>query len=471
MTTIKIGLEIHCQLTKLRSKLFCSCRANYRNLKPNENICPVCIGLPGTLPIVNKKAILYTIFLSLALNCAVSKKISFFRKNYFYPDLPKNFQITQFNINEYKSIGNNGNITIRDHTINIERIQLEEDPGRIIYNIDNHTSLPLIDYNRSGTPLIEIVTKPDFKNSIEIREFLNTLTNLLIQLNISNPHLTGAMRTDVNISVENNQKVEIKNIDTFHDLNKIITFEITRQQNFINRKIPIKHETRHWDHRRKITVPARNKENEDDYRYFIENDIPIINIPASLINKLKKTLPENNITKTKKYIQNGISHQVISTIFSNKYYQKLFEEAYTNVNGKMIASIITTDLIPFLDTEEKCIKSKLNSRHLIELADSLLTKKITRYSIKNILPKLIITGKSIDHIIKSLHIQNMVNENDLMNIIDVVLLTEPNLIAQINQNHKIMNHLIGSIMKKTKGNANPDLILKLLQIKLTQNIN
>ncbi|MCH8324699.1 MAG: Asp-tRNA(Asn)/Glu-tRNA(Gln) amidotransferase subunit GatB, partial [Thaumarchaeota archaeon] len=290
----KIGLEIHCQLTNLESKLFCSCKANYRGFEPNTNICPVCIGLPGSLPRLNKKAVEKATIIAMALNCNTPDKLAFFRKNYFYPDLPKNFQITQLNVYGEHSIGQNGKISVDDKEIKIRRIQLEEDPGRLIYEgTSEKTQITLVDYNRAGTPLVEIVTEPDFENERQVRLFLNILSDLLENLNVSNPSLDGAMRADGNISIEGGNKVEIKNVNSFHDLEKALHFEITRQESLVSRDIPIEQETRHWDDRRKITVSARSKEGEEDYRYFLESDIPWILIDSQTFAKLKNEMPES----------------------------------------------------------------------------------------------------------------------------------------------------------------------------------
>ena len=294
----KIGLEIHCQLTNLESKLFCSCKANYRGFEPNTNICPVCIGLPGSLPRLNKKAVEKATIIAMALNCNTPDKLAFFRKNYFYPDLPKNFQITQLNVYGEHSIGQNGKISVDDKEIKIRRIQLEEDPGRLIYEgTSEKTQITLVDYNRAGTPLVEIVTEPDFENERQVRLFLNILSDLLENLNVSNPSLEGAMRADGNISIEGGNKVEIKNVNSFHDLEKALHFEITRQESLVSRDIPIEQETRHWDDRRKITVSARSKEGEEDYRYFLEGDIPWILIDSQTFAKLKNEMPESISSK------------------------------------------------------------------------------------------------------------------------------------------------------------------------------
>ncbi|MCY4491279.1 MAG: Asp-tRNA(Asn)/Glu-tRNA(Gln) amidotransferase GatCAB subunit B, partial [Thaumarchaeota archaeon] len=212
----KIGLEIHCQLTSLQSKLFCSCMANYRGCEPNSNICPICMGIPGSLPRLNQEAVKKATIIAMALNCTTPKKIAFFRKNYFYPDLPKNFQITQLNVYGDMCIGGNGTIRIGDKEIRITRVQLEEDPGRLIYEGDSKNVITLVDYNRAGTPLVEIVTEPDFEDPRQVRDFLGMLSGLLENLNVSDPKLEGAMRADANVSISGGNKVEIKNINSFH---------------------------------------------------------------------------------------------------------------------------------------------------------------------------------------------------------------------------------------------------------------
>src|SRR3990172_2665464 len=312
----KIGLEIHCQLTNLQSKLFCSCKANYREFSPNTNICPICVGLPGSLPMLNQKAVEKATMISMALNCKTPEKIAFFRKNYFYPDLPKKFQI-------------------------------EEDPGRLIYEgTSEKTQIPLVDYNRAGTPLVEIVTEPDFDNPKQVRVFLNILVDLLENLGVSDPTLEGALRADGNVSVEGGNKIEIKNVASFHDLEKAIHFEITRQQSLVERNIPIISETRQWDDRRKITISARKKEEEQDYRYFLEGDIPWVKLNSDHFKKLREKMPESIASKRERYVEKyGITNQVADVLSSDKYYADLFEQSHDEKNAKEIANIITTDLM------------------------------------------------------------------------------------------------------------------------------
>ena len=465
----KIGLEIHCQLTKLESKLFCSCKANYREYEPNTNICPICMGLPGTLPRTNQKAIEKATIIAMALNCSTPERIAFFRKNYFYPDLPKNFQITQLNIYGDVSIGGSGMIMVGDKKIRITRIQLEEDPGRLIYEgSSSKNQITLVDYNRAGTPLVEIVTEPDFETPKQVRDFLNILSDLLENLDVSDPGLEGAMRADANVSIEGGNKVEIKNIGSFHDLEKAVHFEITRQESLHSRSIPIVQETRHWDDKRKITISSRSKEEELDYRYFLEGDIPWIKIGQEFQGKLRQEMPESISSKKERYITNyKIPEQVANVLSSDKFYSDLFESAHTENNAKEIANIITTDLMGLVDTTEKRTNSKLKPNHLRDLADSIQSGKLTRTNAKNALYEIVKTGKDLSQIISDLDLGNVSDENELLKIIEHVISEEPQAVEQAKSNPQTINFLVGKVMQKTKGKADPKLTLDLLKKKIS----
>ena len=464
----KIGLEIHCQLTKLESKLFCSCKADYRENKPNTNVCPVCMGLPGTLPRLNQKAVEKATLIAMALNCSTPEKIAFFRKNYFYPDLPKNFQITQLNIYGDTSVGGTGMILVGDKKIRITRIQLEEDPGRLIYEgSSSKNQITLVDYNRAGTPLVEIVTEPDFENPKQVREFLKILSDLLENLNVSDPSLEGAMRADANVSIKGGNKVEIKNINSFHDLEKAVHFEITRQESLHSRDIPIALETRHWDDQRKITISSRSKEEDLDYRYFLEGDIPWIRIGNAIKEKLTSAMPDSIMSKKERYItQYGIPEQVADVLSSDKYYSDLFDKSHDEKNAKEIANIITTDLMGLVDTREKREQSKLNSSHLRDLADSIQSGKLTRNSAKNALYEIVKSGKELSEIISELDLGNVSDEKELLQIIEQVLSEESQAVEEAKSNPQTINFLVGKVMQKTKGKADPKLTLELLKKKL-----
>jgi len=426
------------------------------------------MGLPGSLPILNKKAVEKASMLSIALGCKIPPKISFFRKNYFYPDLPKNFQITQYNAYGPTSIGYDGKIIIEDKEIRIRRIQLEEDPGRLVYSGSSEkTQVTLVDYNRAGTPLVEMVTEPDFENPKQVRVFLNILADLVENLGIADPYLEGAFRVDGNISIEKGNRVEIKNVGSFRDIEKALHFEITRQQSLAERGMPITTETRHWDEARKITVSSRSKEEEQDYRYFPEEDIPKIIIEKTLLDSLKKIMPESVMSKKERYINKyGIPVQVAEILSSDKFYSDLFEQAHTEKNAKEIANLITTDLKGFADTKEQREQLKLTPKHLSDLADSILGNKITRNSGKVALQEMMKTGKTLSEIISSLDLGHVEDESSLVKTIEEVFIEEQKAVSEAKQDPDTINYLVGKVMRKTKGKANPSLTLDIIRKKL-----
>lgn len=464
----KIGLEIHCQLTRLESKLFCACKADYRGLAPNSNICPVCAGLPGSLPALNKKAVEKGALISLALDCKVPEKISFFRKNYFYPDLPKNFQITQYNAYGPTSIGWEGKVEIEGRPIRIRRVQLEEDPGRLVYEGSSEkTQLTLVDYNRAGTPLVEIVTEPDFENPRQVRIFLNVLADLVENLGVSDPYLEGAMRVDGNISVGDGNRVEIKNVGSFRDIEKALHFETTRQQSLVDRQIEVAAETRHWDEARKITVSARSKEEEQDYRYLPEADIPVVTITRGQIDQLKKQMPESIAAKKERYVKRlGITQQVAEVLSADKFYSDLFEKAHTESNAREVANIITTDLMGLADTREKKMDLKITPRHIADLADAIVSNKLSRNSGKAALYEMIKEGKPLSDVISSLDLGNLSDASSIEKVIDEVFKEEEKAVAEARQNPATINYLVGKVMKKTKGKADPAMTLEIMKKKL-----
>ena len=345
---------------------------------------------------------------------------------------------------------------------------MEEDPGRIIYEgATEKTKLTLVDYNRAGTPLVEIVTEPDFENPHQVREFLIILSDLLENLNVSDPGLEGAMRADANVSIEGGSKVEIKNIGSFHDLEKAVHFEITRQQSLAEREIEIVQETRHWDDGRKITVSARTKEEEAEYRYHLEADIPWIRINDDTKNQLQVHMPESISSKKERYVSKyGITPQVAGILSSDRYFSELFENAKNETNAKDVANMITTDIMGLLDTREKRDSSKLNAEHLSALIESIKSGKITRTSAKLALDEIIKNGKPLEQIIDSLGLGHVSDEGELTDVITQILKEEAKAVEDAKQNPEIVNFLVGKVMQKTQGKADPELTLTLLKKSL-----
>lgn len=469
---VKIGLEIHCQLTELNSKLFCSCYSNYREKDINENICPVCIGLPGSLPILNKKAIEHAIMTSKALNCKVPEITMFSRKNYFYPDLPKNFQITQYDSNETDtSIGKNGIVFYGNNKkTRIRRIQLEEDPGRLIFEEGRQQAL--IDYNRSGVALVEIVTEPDFTDPKDVRLFLNKMTSILEHLGVCNTDLEGSVRCDANVSIGDGKKVEIKNVGSFGDVEKALAYEITRQQTMNLHEIEIKAETRHWDDKRKITKQSRSKEEEEDYRYFLEPDIPKIMVEEKYIASLQ--IPELPDDRKSRFINNfGLSEHVSQILIDNKELGDLFESAVNIYNSPVsISNWIVSDILAFADYDSSGKKSlenmKINANHIAEIAKLVDNNKINRTTAKNIIGKIIKTGELPSKLINEKEVTMITDEQILNETINKIFEEGKNAVIDTKKNINAINFLLGKVMMATRGRADPKITMKLIKQKLEQ---
>lgn len=475
MTDIMIGLEIHCQLTSLKSKLFCGCRGNYRSSKPNSNICPVCCGFPGTLPLMNKKAIEQSAMISYSLECQIPDKLMFYRKNYFYPDLPKNFQITQYNVYGLTSIGSHGRIKLNDSkVIKIRRVQLEEDPGRILYapGIAHNANYALIDYNRAGVSLVEIVTEPDFSSPKEVRFFLNKFSSILEHIGICDTALEGAVRCDVNVSLKGGSRVEIKNVNSFKEVEKALTFEISRQTSLFARNIKIKSETRHWDEQRKITKVARTKEEEQDYRYFPEPDIPLVHLGNEFSSHIGKLIPELPDQRRSRFTESySLSNQVSNILINSKKLADFFESCVKIYASPVeIANWIVNDLLGLIGSEEPTLLNhiKIKPSHLAELARLVDEGKINRSTGKQILTKMVETGQTPSQLLSKIESSRIIDENLISEVVEQVFKTEGSAVNDALLNSNAINFLVGKVMQVTKGRADPKIVTQLINLKLTQ---
>ncbi|MDP9197357.1 MAG: Asp-tRNA(Asn)/Glu-tRNA(Gln) amidotransferase subunit GatB [Thermoproteota archaeon] len=475
MGDILIGLEIHCQLTSLESKLFCSCYGDYRNFNPNSNICPICCGFPGTLPLLNRKAVEYAAMISYALGSKIPEKIMFYRKNYFYPDLPKNFQITQYNLYGLTSIGSEGSIYVSDSkTVRIRRVQLEEDPGRLSYDSGNihNSNHTLVDYNRSGVALVEIVTEPDFTNPREVRYFLNKLSSILEHLGVCDTTLEGAVRCDANVSLKGGDRIEIKNVNSFREVEKALTYEISRQTSLSTRNIKINSETRHWDEQRKITRIARTKEEEQDYRYFPEPDIPLVVLGKDFHSHIGQLVPELPDERLSRFISNyTLSDHVANILMNSKRLADFFESClriyYSPVE---IANWLVNDLLALIGGEEASMldKMKVEPKHMAELAKLVDDKKISRTTAKQIFIEVFKTGQTPSLLLSKTDSLQITDENFIANAVDLVFSSEVSAVEDAKINSSAINFLVGKVMKITKGRADPKIVTQLINVKLTQ---
>lgn len=466
-----IGLEIHVELDT-KSKIFCSCSTEF-GAKPNENTCPICIGLPGTLPVLNEEVVNLAIKAGTALNCNINMINKTDRKNYFYPDLPKAYQISQYDM----PICTGGWIEIesggKTKKVGITRIHIEEDAGKLIHLEDE--PFTLVDYNRTGVPLIEIVTEPDLRSSEEAVAFLKALKSILEYAEISDCRMEqGSLRCDANISVREigqkdfNTKVEIKNLNSFKEVAKALEKEERRQKELYNfgEGHKIKQETRKWDAGKGRTVSMRSKEDAHDYRYFPEPDLPPVTIKEELINKIKKTLPELALEKAKRFSQEyKLNEKDIDILISSKEIADYFETVVSlGSEPKEASNWITVELLRVMKQTEVIPVKAEQLAGLIKLVDK---GTISRSAAKEVFDELVSSDKDPEEIVKKRGLSQISSSDQLEEIIDSVLNQNSQAVEDYkNGKGKAIGFLIGQIMKETKGKANPNIAREILLEKL-----
>ena len=458
---VKIGLEVHCQLTALNTKLFCSCSSDYRSSEPNEKICPVCFGIPGTLPVLNAKAVEYATMIGLALNCTVANRSVFHRKNYFYPDLPKGFQISQYDKAGGVPIASSGFVEVEGKRVRITRIQLEEDPGKLTYEgtIDK-SSHSLVDYNRAGIALVEIVTEPDIEDAREAKTFLEKLRSTIESLGVSNGELDGAMRCDANISLAGGARVEVKNISSFKEVEKALNYEILRQRTFSGNATS---ETRHWDERRSITIALRSKEEEQDYRYFPEPDLGPIVLEPSAIASVRKGMPEVVDAKASRYAKEfGLSPQLAKELAASKELSAFFDECAKLHKGyQEMAGLIVAELSGGAAAEGR----GATPGEFVGLVRMVESSSITRAQAKEALREALRTGKPVGDVVQARKLSAVVDEGAIAAVIEKVLAARPEALGDARGDKKAFSYLIGQVLKE-EPKAQPSVVAKLLARKL-----
>jgi len=408
-----IGLEIHVELNT-KSKMFCQCSADYFNKKPNSEVCPVCLGLPGALPVPNQKAIEYTQIIAKALNCKLNTQSKFDRKHYFYPDLPKGYQISQYD----QPFANNGFLLINDKKFRIQRVHLEEDAGKLIHK----SNATYVDFNRAGVPLVEIVTKPDFDNSTDIKDFLEYL-HLLIQqyLKVSNANMEeGSMRLEPNISLTQKKgvlpgyKIEVKNINSFKFVKKTVDFEIDRQTKLLNKNVKLKNETRGYDENKAITFFQRTKEEAKDYRYFPEPDIPPFTFLKKDLDKIKlPELPHEKLQRYKSDLKLTQNQALLLTkdIRKAELFEKLIsKENSLNNAGKIANFIINRSYDRNMKISEPEQIDKLDMTKAIKIVLKSNQKAVNDYSSGKDNALFFILGQVIKVIGKNVDIKELKSE-------------------------------------------------------------
>ena len=462
-----IGLEVHVQLNT-NTKMFCSCSSKYLNVEPNTFVCNVCLGLPGSLPSVNQQAIISAIKLGLSLNCKISNLTKFDRKNYVYPDLMKGYQISQLDI----PIAIEGNINIKNiedkyTNIRINRVHMEEDVAKLIH--DEISGEVLVDLNRSGMPLLEVVTEPDFRSAIEAENYLINLQSIVRFLNIGNANMEeGSFRCDANVSIrergteELNEKVEIKNMNRIKAVSRAIEYEIERQTEAFKSGERIIQETRGWDDLKSESIPQRSKEDAHDYRYFPEPDLPAIKLPKKFIDEIKNNLPELPEKKFFRYINDiGISEYDAKIIISSIEKTKFFEEvinSYKNIEPKLISNWLNVELngVSNNNKDYDLNKMKLSANNFGKLIELVKDKKINKNSGKEILSNIYFTDSDPNELVEKMGLKSMDNADELKNMVKGALSENDSAIEDYkNGKENAVRFLIGQVMKKSRGTANP----------------
>lgn len=478
-----IGLEVHLQ-SRTKSKMFCSCPASYFGKEPNTQTCPTCLGLPGALPSINKKAIDHCIKLALALHCKINEETKFDRKNYFYPDLPKGYQISQYDL----PIGHDGYLEVDidgdSKRIRITRVHQEEDTGKSLHDGDS----VLLDFNKSGVPLIEIVSETDFTDVEEVIEYAKELRRIVRYLGISKADMEkGQMRFELNISMKEsgkgglpNYKIEVKNIGSISVLEKVINFEIKRQTKLLKSEKKLKPETRGLKGMTGETVLQRVKEGSADYRYFPEPDLPPIEIDEEWIEKISGEIPELPAERRDRFVRDyNLEKDVARIITESKAKAEWFEKALRQAQGKLsqdefrsvareVGHWFVGDFLRVIKNAKLKIKNiKVKPKYLVEIVGLHKDGKISGTVAKSVLEESFKTGKSPNEIVKEKGLEQVSDESELEDVIQKVLKDNPGPVSDYKcGKENAIQFLVGQVMRETRGKANPKVSEKLLRGKL-----
>jgi aspartyl-tRNA(Asn)/glutamyl-tRNA(Gln) amidotransferase subunit B len=468
-----IGLEIHAQL-QTASKIFCGCSTRFGG-SPNTHTCPVCLGMPGVLPVLNRQVVEYALRMALATHCSIAPLAQFARKNYFYPDLPKGYQISQYEF----PLARDGWVEIEGsrgpRRIRIHRIHMEEDAGKLTH--DEHHQLSYVDYNRTGVPLIEIVSEPDIATPEEAAAYLKTLREILRYLEICDGNMEeGSMRCDANISLRPagtsglGTKIELKNINSFKNVQKALEFEVRRQKVLLERGEPLVQETRLWDAGRNVTISMRSKEQAHDYRYFPDPDLVPVVVNEDWIREVHGSLPELPEAKRERFIKEySLPPYDAKVLTSSQSLANYFEAALKKfARSKALSNWIMSEVLRELNRDnreiEDCPVSPENLAELLAMLDSgALSGKIA----KAVFEQMYASGESARHIVDEKGLAQVSDESEIESAIDQVLSENPKEVEQFRAGKdKLFGFFVGQVMRKTKGKANPQLANEILRKKL-----
>lgn len=477
---VVIGLEIHVELNT-ESKMFCGCSARVFGEEPNTFTCPVCLGFPGSLPVPNEKAIEFTAKIGLALNCNVAEYTKFDRKNYFYPDMPKDYQISQYDLPI--CYGGYVNVEMDDYVrrVGITRVHLEEDTGKLTHVGESGriggADYSLVDFNRAGVPLVEVVTEPDIRTPDEAKAFAQKLKNIIEHLGVSDCDMEeGSLRCDANVSLrpkgakEFGTKSEVKNMNSFRAIQRALAYEIERHREVLEAGERIVQETRHWDAAKNVTMSLRSKEEAHDYRYFPEPDLVPMELSKNWIADLRKTLPELPDAKKKRFMETyKLSAYDAEFLTSSKATGDYFEECVRVYNdAKKISNLIMGELSMHLNaTNLKIEESAVTPKHLVQLLKLIDDGQISGKMAKDVFKEMFETGKLPKIIVEEKGLVQISDEEEIEKIVDMVLEENQKVVEEFKSGKdRAFGFLVGQIMRLTKGRANPRLVNKILRKKL-----
>ncbi|MDW8016512.1 MAG: Asp-tRNA(Asn)/Glu-tRNA(Gln) amidotransferase subunit GatB [Thermus sp.] len=457
-----IGLEVHLHL-KTRTKAFCGCEAEYFGQAPNTHTCPVCLGLPGSLPVPNRKAVEFGLKLALALGSRVPERLLFHRKNYFYPDLPKNYQISQYDL----PLGQGGSLPLGGRAVRIKRLHLEEDAGKSLH-LEGRT---LLDLNRAGSPLIELVTEPDLHTPEEARLFLQRIQALVQTLGISEASPEeGKLRADVNVSLRRpgeglGTKVEIKNLNSFKSVQRALEYEIRRQTEILRRGERVKQATLGFEEGSGKTYPMRTKEEEADYRYFPEPDLPPVPLPRAWLEEIRASLPELPWEKEARYQGLGIKPQDAEVLAYTPALARFLDQALAlgEASPQALANWLLADVAGLLRERGLALEeTRLTPKALARLVALFERGEITSRVAKTLLPELL-EGQDPEALVRERGLRVVADEGALRRVVAEVLAAMPEAAESVRQGKlKALEALLGQVMRRTRGQAKPEVVRRLL---------
>ena len=465
-----IGLEVHAQLLT-DTKIFCGCSTKFGGA-PNSHTCPVCLGMPGVLPVLNKKVVEFAMKMSLATNCEINKSCSFARKNYFYPDLPKGYQISQYayplSEHGYVLLEING----EKKKIGITRIHMEEDAGKLMHDENNPVSY--VDLNRTGVPLIEIVSEPDMRSSEEAADYLKRLHEILVYLEICDGNMEeGSFRCDANVSIrpkgqkEFGTRAELKNMNSFRNVQRALEYEVKRQQYLVENGQKILQETRLWDDAQGVTISMRSKEEAHDYRYFPDPDLVPILIDDAWVEQIRRELPELPLTKRERFLKEyQIPSDDAGVLTADKALAQYYEDVVKLCDKpKQASNWVMGDVLRFLNEEKRDIRQcPIPAKALADMIKLIEEGAISGKMAKDIIEDMYKTGLPPQKIIEEKGLVQITDEGELARTITAIMEANPQQLADYQSGkEKLFGFFVGQVMKATQGKANPQMVNDLLK--------